>query len=179
MNSVHSEDPVRYQAGKMPTVIFAHGKESGPSGDKILALAHVARRYDYEVESPNFRGIDNPEERVKLLLQVAAEMKGPLILAGSSMGAYVALRASKKLTTLSLFLMAPAVGLPGYRVSRPVPGCKRVTIVHAWQDKIIPVRNVIDYAEQHHAELHLINSNHSLHRQIPLLTQLFERFLKN
>ena len=181
MDRVHSEDPVIYcaSAKKLPFVMFAHGKESGPWGDKIIALAEIARKRGHEVESPDFRGMENPEERVKHLLEVASAMQGPFILVGSSMGSYVSLRASRKLPTKGLFLMAPAVGLPGYRVSRPVPGCKRMTIIHAWQDKIIPARSVIDYAERHKAELHLVNSDHRLSGQIPPLKRLFEEFLGN
>lgn len=176
-NNVHSEDSVIYQAHKPPTVLFAHGKESGPWGKKIAALADVAISQGHAVKSPDFRGMTNPEERVQHLLQVASGMPGPYILAGSSMGGYVALRASRKLPTLGLFLMAPAIGLAGYRVPRPVPGCTRVTIIHAWQDTIIPVHNVIDYAERHHVELHIVNSDHGLTGQIPLLVQLFDRFI--
>ena len=167
----------RYHNRKKPTVIFAHGKESGPRGDKILALSEVARNNGYFVESPDFKGMDDPEARVNRLLQVASEMQGPFLLAGSSMGGYVALRASEKLPTLGLFLMAPALGLPGYRKPQPEPGCKHMTIVHAWQDELIPVRHVIEYAEQHQAELYIVNSDHRLSGQIPLLAQLFARFL--
>jgi len=170
-------DKALYQTDRLPSVIFAHGKESGPLGEKIFALADVARSHGHTVESPNFRGMDNPEERVKHLLKVASGMQGPFILVGSSMGGYVSLRASRKLPAVGLFLMAPAVGLPGYRVSHPVPGCKQMTIVHAWKDEVIPVHNVIDYAEHHQAELHLVNSDHRLSGQIPMLTQLFNRFI--
>lgn len=177
-NFVRSEDPVLYHADKLPSVLFAHGKESGPWGEKIKALADVARSHGYAVNSPDFRGMDDPEERVTHLLQVASEMQEPFILVGSSMGGYVALRASRKLPTLGLFLMVPAVGCDGYQVPRPIPGCKRMTIVQAWQDKVIPVHNVIEYAQRHHAELHLVNSDHHLSGQISLLACLFDRFLE-
>ena len=140
-------------------------------------MADVAKARGYMVESPDYRGIDNPEERVKHLLKIASKIQGPFILVGSSMGGYVSLRASRKLPTLGLFLMAPAVGIPGYKMSSPVPGCKRVTVVHAWQDEVIPVHNVIDFAEHHKAELHLVNSDHRLSGQIPMLTQLFDRYI--
>lgn len=162
---------------KLPSVIFSHGKESGPMGKKIVALADVARAYGFAVESPDFREMNNPEERVKHLLNIVSEMKGPFILVGSSMGGYVSLRVSREIPTVGLFLMAPAVGLPGYQVSQPVPGCKQMTIVHAWQDEIIPVKSVIDYAERHQADLHLVNSDHRLSGQIPMLEQLFDSFL--
>jgi len=33
--SVQSEEPENYCTNKLPAVLFAHGKESGPRGDKI------------------------------------------------------------------------------------------------------------------------------------------------
>ena len=177
MNSVRSEDAPLYNADKLPTVLFAHGKESGPWGDKIVALAEIAKGRGHRVESFDFRGMDDPEERVNHLLHMASGMKGPFILVGSSMGGYVSIRASRSLTTLGLFLMAPAVMIPGYQEQQPAPGCKQVTIIHAWKDEIIPVHNVIDYAEKQHAQLHLVHSDHRLTGQIPLLSHLFETFL--
>lgn len=177
MNSVRSENAPLNNADKLPTVLFAHGKESGPWGDKIVALAEVAKSRGHQVESLDFRGMNDPEERVNHLLHMASGMKGPFILVGSSMGGYVSIRASRLLPTLGLFLLAPAVMIPGYQEQQPEPGCKEVTIIHAWQDEIIPVHNVIDYAERHHAELHLVHSDHRLSGQIPLMCQLFEKFL--
>jgi len=178
INSVRSEKESLCHANNMPAVLFAHGKESGPRGDKISALANLAKGHGLEVTSPDFRGFDDPEDRVKHLLQVASEMQGPFILVGSSMGGYVALQASKKLPTVGLFLMAPAVGLAGYQEQQPEPGCPQMMIIHAWQDEIIPARNVIALAERHKAELHIVNSDHRLSGQIPLLEQLFDRFLR-
>ncbi len=175
--NIKSEEPLPYHARKMPAVLFAHGKESGPLGSKIVALAEVANNYGYATKSPDFQGIDDPEERVKLLLEEATTMAGPFILVGSSMGGNVVLQASQELQTVGLFLMAPAVGIPGYREQHPQPGCDMVTIIHAWQDEIIPVNNVIDYAKRHHAELHLVNSNHPLNGQVPFIKMLFSRFL--
>lgn len=165
-------------AYKLPAVIFAHGKESGPLGDKIVALADVAKSHGLEVECPDFRGMDDPEDRVKHLLRVASEMQGPFILVGSSMGGYVALRASKMLPTMGLFLIAPAVGLDGYQVQQAEPGCPQMTIIHAWQDEVIPVHNVIPFAERHKADLHIVNSDHRLSGQIPQLSLLFSQFLR-
>jgi len=175
--SVKSEDPVFYHARKPPTVLFAHGKESGPWGEKIVALAEVARKHGYESESPDFMGIDDPEARVKLLLKAAFAKQSPFILVGSSMGGYVALRASAMLQTVGLFLMAPAIGIPGYQEPHPVPACNKMTIIHAWKDELIPAKNVIEYAENYQAELHLLNSDHRLSGQIPLLVKLFDSFI--
>src|ERR1700710_3032760 len=42
------------------TVVFSHGKESGPWGSKITAMAAVARGLDLEVESVDYRGMEDP-----------------------------------------------------------------------------------------------------------------------
>ncbi|NJD38523.1 MAG: alpha/beta hydrolase [Geobacter sp.] len=160
------------------TVIIAHGKESGPLGNKIKALAQIARKHRFTAIAPDFRGMNDPEERVAHLLDMAQGIAGPLYLAGSSMGGYVAIRASQVLETKALFLMAPAVGLPGYADQQLVPGCRTIRIVHAWQDEVIPAQQVVAWARQHGAELHLVNSDHRLGSELELLRHLFSCMLR-
>ena len=186
---VQSEGQKPCSARKLPTILFAHGMQSEPWTAKIQALAEVARDQGNTFESPDFRGMDDPEERVAFLVKTASGLQGPFILVGSSLGGYVAVRASNKLQTAGLFLMAPALGLPNCRIAFPEPHCPRITIVHAWKDEITPVGSIIEYAQRHHAELHVINAiqaqpepqianaAHRLHGQIPLLKTLFDRFL--
>ena len=50
------------------TVIFSHGKESGPWGLKITRLARVAEGLGFAVLSIDYRGVDDPAERVRMLL---------------------------------------------------------------------------------------------------------------
>jgi alpha/beta superfamily hydrolase len=160
------------------TVIIAHGKESGPQGNKIKALAQVARKHRLLVIAPDFRGMDDPEKRVCHLLDQVRGCTGPLYLAGSSMGGYVAIRASQELQPVGLFLMAPAIGIPGYAGHELEPACRQTTIVHAWEDDIIPPGNVIAWAELYQAELHLVNDNHRLSVQTSLLKFLFDKMLR-
>ncbi len=162
MNSIHSENSEPYNATKLPTVILSHGKESSPTGKKIVALAEVAQKHGYKTVSPDYRGIDDPDSRVTRLLEVASKLQGGFILVGSSMGSYCSLVASQQLQAHGLFLMAPAIGLVGYCHQRPIPDCKRITIIHAWDDEIIPVDSVISYAHQHKADLSLVDSDHRL-----------------
>lgn len=160
------------------TVIIAHGKESGPQGSKIRALSQVASKQQLLVIAPDFRNIDNPEERIEHLLEIADRVKRPLYLAGSSMGGYVALRASQLLRPAGLFLMAPAIGIPGYANNGLEPGCTQITIVHAWQDDVIPAENVISWAKSNRAELHLVQGNHRLSDQTKLLKFLLSELLR-
>src|SRR5512137_987689 len=96
------------------TVCFCHGRESGPWGTKIRRLARVAEQFGCRVVSPDDRDTWDPGERVRRLVRLAADLPRPLILVGSSMGGYVVAAAATELQPLGLFLLAPAVGLPGY-----------------------------------------------------------------
>src|SRR5580698_248845 len=66
------------------TVVFSHGKESGPWGSKITAMAAVARDLNLGVESVDYRGMDDPVARVEKLIAMGEQLAGPLLLVGSS-----------------------------------------------------------------------------------------------
>ena len=157
-------------------VYFNHGKESGPWGDKITRLAEVARGRGYAVESLDYQGMD-AEARVSKLLESDARAAHPLILAGSSMGSYVAAVASASLRPRGLFLLAPAFYLPDFAVQEPVPHADFVTLIHGWNDELIPFSHSIRYADKFKATLHLVESDHRLSSQLPLIASLFDAFL--
>lgn len=161
----------------MPTVYFAHGKESGPWGLKIVALAEVARAKGFEVVSPDYSELEDPDERVKQLLAVYAKSHIATVLVGSSMGGYVSTVASEIIKPTGLFLMAPAFYIPDYSVQEPVPFASRTIVVHGWNDYIVPVDNSIRFARKHRSELHLLYSDHRLNDQIPMLVCLFANLL--
>src|SRR3982074_1152489 len=96
------------------TVVFSHGKESGPWGSKITAMAAVVRDLDVAVESVDYPGLDDTSDRVRKLIAASAEFKDPLVLVGSSMGGYVSAAAAARLQPRGLFLLAPAFYMTGY-----------------------------------------------------------------
>jgi alpha/beta superfamily hydrolase len=160
------------------TVYFNHGKESGPWGDKITRLADVARGRGFEAVSLDYQGLDDADARVNILLASDARAANPLVLVGSSMGSYVAAVASASLQPKGLFLLAPAFYLPHYfPISEPVPHAEFVTLVHGWNDDIIPFENSVRYASKFKATLHLVDSDHRLSSQLPLIETLFDGFL--
>jgi len=161
----------------MNTVWFAHGKESGPWGTKITALAKIAEKLGWKVESPDYQGINDPDKRVAQLLELYQAPQGKTVLAGSSMGGYVSLVASQQLAPEGLFLMAPALGIPGYAESSPEPRADQVALVHGWRDGIIPAATVIDYAAQRNLPLQLVDDEHPLSGSLPQLASLFRDFL--
>ena len=90
-------------------VVFSHGKDSEPWGGKIAAMAEIAREEGFHVESVDYRGIDRPEDRVTRLLAFCKDLRGSLVLVGSSMGGYVSVAGSSLLQARGMFLLAPAL----------------------------------------------------------------------
>ncbi|HSW15079.1 MAG TPA: alpha/beta fold hydrolase [Solimonas sp.] len=157
-------------------VCFAHGKESGPWGTKIQHLAKTARSRGFAVISPDYSHTHDPRARVRQLLELAPAARHGLVLVGSSMGGYVSAQACAALQPQALFLMAPALYFPGWEEEpQGIPALCRV--VHGWKDDIVPVERGIEFARRNHAELHLLDSGHTLNDQLEPLALLFDRLL--
>ncbi len=158
-------------------VYFAHGKESGPWGTKIRYLADIARGMNWQVESPDYSHTHDPRERVQYLLELNPQCQGPLVLVGSSMGAYVAAMACEKLAPDALFLMAPALYFPGWD-EEPNNCPSLTTVVHGWSDEIVPLDAAIRFSAARKAALHVLDSEHTLNDQLPILGLLFSDLLR-
>ena len=158
-------------------VVFSHGKDSGPWGRKITALADVARSEGYEVESVDYRGIDTLKGRNDKLIEICKGLSGDLVLAGSSLGGFVSVSAASMLHARGVFLMAPALYLNGLPPLRERLLDCPAAIVHGWQDETVPVEHSIRFAREHQASLHLFKSDHQLHDQLRFIKYLFEYFL--
>ncbi|MGZ5576081.1 MAG: YqiA/YcfP family alpha/beta fold hydrolase, partial [Methylobacter sp.] len=96
-------------------VIYNHGKDSIPWGEKAFQFAEIAKRYGYLFESPDYQEHSDPDKRVEQLLVMDLSGYDKVVLIGSSMGAYVATVASESIKPQGLFLLAPAFYLSGYR----------------------------------------------------------------
>ncbi len=161
----------------MSCLVFSHGKESGPWGRKITAMAALARDLGLAVESVDYRGMDDPSARVEKLVTVAARLPKPLVLVGSSLGGHVSAAAAARVRPRGLFLLAPAFYMPGYEAYTPRDVPCPATLVHGWDDDIVPVENSIRWAREHHAALHVLNSDHRLEDRIEAICALLEDFL--
>ena len=166
------------------SVVFSHGKESGPWGSKITAMAEVARGLQFEVLSVDYRGIDDPLARVKKLVDTlgptdASSATARPVLVGSSMGGYVSAAAAATLRPRALFLLAPAFYMPGFEEYTPQDVPAPTTIVHGWHDDIVRVENSVRWAREHRATLHLLDSNHRLEDQIPMICALLRGVLES
>lgn len=162
-------------------VLLSHGLESGPQAAKVTALAKVAEQRGWRTTRPDYldldatRDISRIQQRIDRLL--AAVVPGePLVLAGSSMGAYISGRASLSTPALGVYLLAPPLALPGY----PYPfdlAHVPAAIVHGWHDELIPADAVIAFARERQLPLTLVNDSHRLAKHVEIIAQWFGQFL--
>ena len=166
--------------------ILAHGFESGPDAAKVTALADVARRMGWSCERPDFTDLDAKRDvselgdvaaRVERLLGLAraAAERGPLVLAGSSLGAWIAGRVSLQVPVAGLFLMAPPVRLDR---AHPLEAAEVPTsIIHGWHDELIPAADVMAWAQARSARLLLVDDGHRLSAHVQASAAAFAALL--
>ena len=168
--------------------ILSHGFESGPDATKVTALADVAERLGWTHERPDYTDLDArrdissvgdvPARLQRLIgLATAAAARGPVLLAGSSLGAYVSAMASLQVPTCGLFLMVPPTRMGPMPAldAAPVP----TSVVHAWHDALIPAADVIAWAQARSARLLLVDDGHRLEHHVDTAAQAFEALLKS
>ncbi len=167
--------------------ILSHGFESGPDAAKVTALAEVAERLGFSHERPDYTDLDAMRE-VSPLGDVAARLErlrgrirasidvGPVVLAGSSLGAWIAGRASLEFHVAALFLMAPPVRL---NASHPLEAARVPTsIVHGWYDELIPAEDVVGWARARGARLLLVDDGHRLSAHVETSAHAFAALLQ-
>lgn len=166
-----------------PSLIFSHGHRSSPQSNKIVELTPIAEARGFAVEAIDYRDLrDDPVARSQRLITRLQELEQPAALVGSSMGGYVAMAAAEKMPVAGLFLLAPALFLEHYVDGGVVPDTyhphtRHVSIVHGWEDDIIPWRHSLRFAEQSRAALHLFDAGHNLHECLPSIAACLDDFL--
>ncbi|MCX7094241.1 MAG: alpha/beta hydrolase [Methylobacter sp.] len=158
-------------------VIYNHGKDSIPWGEKALAFADVAQRQGYAFESPDYQALSDPDQRVEHLLAMDWSDYDQILLIGSSMGAYVATVASASIRPKGLFLLAPAFYLPGYRQTEFKPTAEHIRVVHGWQDDIVPPENAWKFCRKYRVRLNMYDTDHRMLSVMPQLVDEFSGFL--
>lgn len=158
-------------------IYFAHGKESGPWGSKIKRLAVIAQKKGFDVESIDYTDCNDPDLRVERLIEVLKNETDVYLLVGSSMGGYVSLVASNQVKAKGLFLLAPALYMPGYKRQTYQKNCGHIEVVHGWSDDVIPFEHSIRFAKENNCSLHLIPGDHRLNSSIDAVEILFDGFL--
>ncbi|MGO4261771.1 hypothetical protein [Lysobacter sp. TAB13] len=168
--------------------ILSHGFESGPDATKVTALAEVAQRHGWTHERPDYSDLDAKREisdlgdvyaRIERLLGLAraAAERGPLVLAGSSLGAYISGAVSLQVKPAGMFLMAPPIAMgPAPRLqAADVP----ISIIHGWDDELIPAADVVAWAYPRRARLLLVDDSHRLSAHVEGSADAFSRLLQS
>lgn len=170
-----------------PHVIISHGLESSPDATKAMALSREVEAMGYTSDRPDYRGYDSETSisrlgdvhgRIAHLCGLAKKVQGPLILAGSSMGAFISARVSLKVPVAGLFLMAPPTQLEGFEIpleAAAIPTC----IVHGWDDELIPAIEVVKWAQQRRDQLVLVNDSHRLANHVDYCAEVFAHFARS
>jgi predicted alpha/beta-hydrolase family hydrolase len=166
--------------------ILCHGFESGPDATKVTALADVAERRGWTHQRPDFTDLDAMRDkgplgdvaaRVERLLALAREasVAGPLVLAGSSLGAWIAGHVSLQVPVAGLSLLAPPIAL---NAAHPLRAADvQTSIVHGWHDELIPAADVVDWARVRGARLLLVDDSHRLSSHVQASANAFEALL--
>jgi alpha/beta superfamily hydrolase len=89
----------------------------------------------------------------------------------------VSAAAAARLRPRGIFLLAPAFYMAGFEAYTPQDVPCPAAIVHGWHDDIVPVENSIRWAREHHAALHVLNSDHRLEDRIDAISALLQSFL--
>jgi predicted alpha/beta-hydrolase family hydrolase len=163
-------------------VILSHGLGSSPEATKVSALARKAESMGWTHERPDYSDIDARNDvrevsaRLERLLDRASAAPKPLVLAGSSMGAFISALATLEVECVGLFLMAPPVSLDGFPQSLDAE-LLPTTVIHAWEDELIPVGDVVRWAQVRSDRLIVVDDTHRLEKHVDFCAEEFGRFL--
>ena len=164
-----------------PFLILSHGLESGPNATKVSALAAISEPMGFRSVRPDYRDLDalrdvnRIDDRTERLKQHAP--KGmPVILAGSSLGAFSSAYASLDLDCVGLFLIALPVAIKGY--PRPLDARRVPTaLIHGWDDDLCPVEGAIAFARGRGDSITIVQDDHRLTAHVDFIARQFREFL--
>ena len=165
-----------------PFLILSHGLESGPDATKVTALAKIAEPLGFRSVRPDYRDLDASRDVRRIDARIArlveqASPEQPVILAGSSMGAFISGFASLQLNCVGLFLIALPIAIHGY--ARPFNARNVPTaLVHGWDDELCPVDDAITFARTRGDAITLVRDEHRLAAHVDFCAEQFRLFLQ-
>lgn len=169
----------------MLEVCFLHGLESGPDGLKIRVMREAVEALGCVTQAPDFRFTRDPEVRASHLLGKLDDNRSR-VLVGSSLGGFVAARATQRLAEagralpVGLFLLCPAFDLAGYPLDRPAQPLRgdAVFLVHGRRDMVVPLAHSRRAAEAWQATLLELDDDHPLHASAGLIAAQLALFVR-
>jgi alpha/beta superfamily hydrolase len=166
--------------------IVSHGFEATPTGVKALACDAAASALGWTVERPDYQAFDkrtdvsrlgDVEGRIAHLRAIAQRCAGPLVLCGSSLGAFISARVSLEVPVAGLFLMAPPIWLEDYDFALQVARVP-TWVVHGWNDEIITATSVGAWAQVRNLRTTFVPDTHRLEGHADFCGAEFGRFLQ-
>lgn len=168
--------------------IISHGLHSSATATKATALSEAGEALGWHCIRPDYQDLDQSAAhaplgdvaaRIARLEALAREHAGaPLVLAGSSMGAFISARVSLAVDVRGLYLMAPPARLEG----KPIPleaAAVPTWILHGWDDQLIPADDVVRWAALRRNRLLLVDDGHRLADHVQFAAEDFGRFLQS
>ena len=165
------------------TVILSHGSYSGPDATKVSALAKIADELGWKSLRPDFREADklghaaSVQPRVEKLVAAAREAAQPLVLAGSSMGAFVSGLASLQVRCAGIFLIALPTKIPRWSQRFDMANVPAM-LVHGFDDELCPVTAAVRFARARGVPTLLLPDDHRLANHVELIGEQFRLFLQ-
>lgn len=166
------------------TVILSHGSDSGPDATKVSALARVAEGLGWRAQRPDFRDDDvdgyaaSVPLRVERIVRAMRSARRPLVLAGSSMGAFTSGLASLRAPCEGLFLIALPTMIPGCAQPFALAARLPALLVHGYDDELCPVLAAQAFAHSRGIPALLLPGGHRLESQVPVIERQFRSFLE-
>lgn len=167
------------------TVILSHGSDSGPDATKVSALAQVAEELGWNSQRPDYRAYDarghveSIQPRVERLTALAQTASQPLVLAGSSMGAFVSGLASLQVPCQALFLVALPMAIPRWSQRFDMAADVPAMIVHGFDDELCPAMPVGVFANARRIPILLLPDDHRLSAHVDQIARQFRLFLQS
>lgn len=148
----------------MTDVLFFHGRESGPLGNKARWLATHFGAVTPQLETLGLLEAALPKARE------AVRLHAPRVIVGSSYGGAIAVQLATEglLPGIPLVLVAPAAK----RLGAPsrLPAGSRAIIFHAREDPIVPYADSVELADAPGTQVTLVTIEGADHPLNSLLT---------
>lgn len=172
-------------------ILHPNPSQGGSNRNKVIqTLFKRALKSNYNAYAPNFRGVGQSEgtfdqgqgeqEDAALVWELMEKENStvPLVIAGFSLGGYIAsLLANKYLPRAAILIGAAVAHYP--KVASPLPKDTLSLIIHGEQDEVVSLQSVEDWARpQGRAMTLFLETSHFMHGKLILLEQTVALFLQ-
>ena len=149
-------------------ILFLHGLESGPHGSKYQAL----KKMFGDVLAPDCTGIEDEEQRLRIIQQALKAEKDPVLVVGSSMGGLMALLLNQANPdkVAGMVLCAPAIHRPAAE-GLDFETLPPTIVIHGRADTVVPFSCSAVFGDR----LIAVDDDHRLSNSMPeILRAVFD-----